>query len=148
MMKMKYSEIKMLFNDFNFIRFEVEDFIESYGIEEASKDFVVGGYRFIRHDYIDEIMCDELKSDEYMLGCFNAWFIADVLDIDCDVIEAMQKADAYEAIGKLIISMHKLIDLQRAYVSADSYGHHFNKYDGNQDELDIGSDTYYYFKEN
>jgi hypothetical protein len=143
---MKYSDIKMLFKDLGFGRFEVEDFVESH--EEADTDFEVGNYRFIRHDHIDEIMCENLKSDEYMLGCFNAWFISDVLEIDIDVIEAMQKADAYEAIGKLIISLGKIQELQQAYVHADSYGHHFNSYDGSEEEIQIGTDSYYYFREN
>ena len=143
---MKYSEIKMLFNEMLFPRFEVEDFVES--VTEGGEDFEIGNYRFIREDSIDEIMENELGGDDYMLGCFNAWFIADVLDIDMDVIEAMQEAEAYSAIGKLVKSMGKLEDLQKAYANADGYGHHFNKYDGNQDELYIGSDTYYYFREN
>ena len=60
------------------------------------RDFEVDGYRFIHMNDIDDVQQDELSSDEYILGCFNAWFLADVLGIDTDVIEAMQKAEAYE----------------------------------------------------
>ena len=43
-------------------------------------------WRFIREDAIDAIMQDELSADEYILGCFNDWFLAHVLDIDIYVI--------------------------------------------------------------
>jgi len=101
-------------------------------------------WRFIREDAIDSIMQDELSSDEYILGCFTDWFLADVLDIDIDVIQAMQKAEAFEALGKLVISTGKLEELQEKYVSADGYGHHFGHYDGY--EYNLNSQPYYAFK--
>ncbi len=112
---------------------DVRDVIQAVADNES--DFEVDNYRFISEDDIDQIQQDELESDEYILGCFNAWFLADVLGIDCDVIEAMQKAEAYEAVGKLVISMGKLAELQSAYASADGYGHHFNHWDGSEDEI-------------
>ena len=108
-------------------------------------DFEVSNVRFIRSDYIDEIQQDELSSDEYILGCFNSWFLAEVLDIDEDVIESIQKADAFEALGKLVISMDKLEELQESYASTDGYGHHFNHYDLSEEELTIGEHTYHVF---
>jgi len=105
-------------------------------IDNTESDFEAGNYRFIHTDNIDGIQQSELQDDLYTLGAFNAWFIADVLEIDLDVIEAMQSAEAFEAIGKLILSLNKVEALQKAYCSADGYGHHFNHYDGN--ELEIG----------
>jgi hypothetical protein len=93
-------------------------------------------------------MQDELKGDVYKLGCFNDLFLADVLDIDIEVIEEMQKVEAFSAIGKLVLSLGKLEELQESYVSADSYGHHFNRWDGSQDEVLVGTELYYVFKEN
>lgn len=114
----------------------------------GSKDFEVDGVRFIHCNDIDDILADELSSDLYMLGCFNDWFLADVLDLDVDVIQAMQEAQAFEALGKLIVSMNKLGELVDGYVSADGYGHHFNHYDGNEQELTIGVNDYYHVFDN
>lgn len=114
-------------------------------INNNENDFEVDGVRFIDSNSIDEIQQDEISSDLYMLGCFNAWFLADILEIDQEVIEEMQKAEAYTAIGKLIISMNKLEELQEAYQSADGYGHHFNHYDGNEEELTVNGITYHVF---
>ena len=101
-------------------------------------------WRFIREDAIDSIMQDELSNDEWLLGTFNDYFLSDVLEIDIDVIQAMQKAEAFEALGKLIISTGKLEELQEKYVSEDGYGHHFGHYDGY--EYELNSQPYYAFK--
>ncbi len=116
-------------------------------IADQSTDFTVDNVRFIDAAYIDDVQAGELSSDLCILGCFNDWFIADILGIDVDVIQAMQKAEAFEAIGKLIMSLGKLNDLQQAYASADGYGHHFNHYDGNEETLTLSSisTTYYVF---
>lgn len=107
-----------------------------------------GAYRVIAASAIDEIMHDELSSDEYILGCFNDWFLASVLDMDVEVIEAMQQAEAFEEIGKLVISMGKLPELQAEYASADGYGHHFSHYDGSEEEITLGGQDYYVFRVN
>jgi hypothetical protein len=120
---------------------EVRSFIDDDWREAVEQmqhdvdDFELSCYRFIKADKIDKIMCEELSNDEYVLGCAVDWFLADVLDIDIDVIQAMQSADAYEAIGKLVISTNKLNDYQQSYVSNDGYGHHFAHYDHNEHEL-------------
>jgi len=101
-------------------------------LDEGQTDFEMQNYRFIHQDEIDEIQCDELSSDEYILGCFTDWFLADVLKLDIDVVQAMQKAEAFEALGKMVLSMDKLEDLQQSYMSSDGYGHHFAHYDHNE----------------
>ena len=111
-------------------------------MDQESSDFEVEGYRFIHEDDIDKIMQDELSGDEYVLGCFNGWVLSNVLDVDVDVIRAMQEAEAYEAIGKLVLSLDKLEELQQEYVSADGYGHHFNHWDGSTDTIG----EYYVFR--
>jgi len=105
-------------------------------------------YRFINSDNIDDIMQDELASDEYILGCFNADFLSYIIDIDCDIIEAIQKAEAFEAIGKLIIRLDKIKELQQEYVSLDGYGNHFAHYDGYENEIHVLNEIYYVFKVN
>ncbi len=142
---MKYSEIKAL-----------KSFCENLASEPDWKevlteiiagfdDFEIDNVRFIKADCIDKIQQDEMKSDLYCLGCFNSWFISDCIDIDRDVIEAMQKAEAYEAIGKLIISLGKLEEMQEEYARLDGYGHHFNLYDGNEETITVNNVEYYVF---
>ena len=145
---MKYSQIKA-----------IKTFCESLtsspdwrevvlNIVQGINDFEVDNVRFINANDIDSIQEEELSSDLYVLGCFNAWFLADVLEIDQDVIESMQEAEAFEAIGKLIISLDKLGELQAAYSSADGYGHHFNNYDSSEEELRLKDGTTFYAFDN
>lgn len=93
---------------------------------------------------ITEIMCNDLEHDTYLLGCFSDWFLADILSIDIDVIQALQKAEAFDALGKLVLSMGKLEALQEAYANADGYGHHFSSYDGNGYETETVNGTFYH----
>ena len=114
-------------------------------IDADEDDFEVGGVRFIAEDAIDDIQAKEMESDEYLLGCFNANFLSGVIGIGTDVIEAMQKAEAFEAVGKLIISLGKLEELQQKYASADGYGHHFNSYDGNEVQVNLNGKCFCVF---
>ena len=142
---MKYSEVKQV-KEFCNNLFSTPDWKEV--IKNAcwyENDFTVDNVRFIASAEIDSVLADELGNDKYMLGCFNAQFIADVIGIDTDVIEAMQEAEAFEAIGKLIISMNKLEELASAYASADGYGHHFNGYDFSEEEVKVNGVSYYVF---
>ena len=95
-------------------------------------DIFVGDYRFIHEDAIDDILADELSSDEYVLGCFNASFIASVTKWPIVLIEAAQKGDQFEAIGKAIINGHFLQEMAEQYAKSDGYGHHFARYDGKE----------------
>lgn len=125
-MELALSEIK-----------EIKDFAGSdwreivEGMADEDDDFEVGNYRFIHENVIDEIMTDELESDEYILGCFNASVIAEATGWPQALIEAAQKGEAYEEIGKAMEREH-IEELQRLYVEADGYGHHFARYDGNE----------------
>lgn len=142
---MKFSEIKKIRN-FCGSLVSSPDWREVVAeIESNNTDFTIDNVRFIDSDEIDGIQADELGNDEYMLGCFNSNFLAEVLEIDQDVIDAMQNAEAHEAIGKLIKSLGKLEELQREYASADGYGHHFNSYDFGEDELCIAGRMFHVF---
>lgn len=118
-------------------RLSVSELLQNIN-DEIDNDFEVKyeshEYRVIKTDDIPEIMADELAGDEYILGCFNAWFLADVLNISQDVIEAMQQSEAFEAIGKLIIDLGKLGDVVEGYIGADGAGHHFSHYDFSEEE--------------
>lgn len=100
----------------------------------GSDDFEVGKYRFISADAIDEIQQDELASDLYALGCFNADFIADVMEWPVELVEAAQKGEAFEALGKAMLP--EIAELQAGYADADGYGHHFAYYDHETIDLD------------
>ena len=142
---MKYSELKQI-HAFCDGLFSTPDWREVAGnISNEEDDFEVDGVRFIEDGAILDILADELASDEYVLGCFNADFLAGVTGVDSDVFEAMQKAEAYEAIGKLVISMGKLEELAEQYASADGYGHHFNGYDFGEEELSVNGRLYHVF---
>ena len=98
-------------------------------IIEGKVDFEVDNYRFIHEDDIDEIQQQELEGDRYILGCFNAWFIADNTDLSLAIVEALQKGEQYEEIGNHIVDNGYLEVIQQDYSSADGYGQHFAGYD-------------------
>jgi len=145
MNKLSFSQIKEVIEFCNGLHSEPDwrEVVEN--IVSGSNDFEVDNVRFISTDEIDQIQCDEMESDTYILGCFNARALSDATGIDQCVFEAMQKADAYDAIGKLVISLGKLSDLQQQYCSADGYGHHFNSYDGGEEELRVNGTMYHVF---
>lgn len=142
---MNYSDIKKIKKLCNSL-LSTPDWREVViNIENEMTDFEVDNVRFINSNGIDQIMQDELAGDAYILGCFNAWLLADVLGIDQDVIEAMQKAEAFEAIGKLVISLGKLEELQEEYARQDGLGAHFNRYDGSEEELNVNGELFHVF---
>ena len=110
-----------------------------------SDDFEVDNVRFIKESKIISILADELADDEYCLGCFSSWFISSHLEIDDCIISTMQEAEAFEAVGKLILHNDDMEGFAEDYASADGYGHHFNSYDGNMEELTIEGELYYVF---
>ncbi len=141
---MKYSDLKMIKNLCDEL-VSAPDWREVVEGMQAETDFKVDNVRFIRADEIDQIMCDELKSDLYMLGYFDADFLSGILNIDSDAIESIQNAGACEALGKIIIGMDKLEEVQQGYVSADGYGHHFNRYDDNEEMIRVDGNEWYVF---
>lgn len=120
---------------------DVREVVENIVNEET--DFSVNDFRFIDESEIDEIQQDELKSDLCVLGCFNDWFIADNTDLSLRVVQALQKAEAFEELGELMAD--NIETIQSEYASADGYGHHFASYDSEtlEDLLNLG---YYAFK--
>ena len=115
-------------------------------ITDENYDFEIDNYRFIKVSEIDTIQQDELKSDLYILGCFNADFIEDNTNLSLKVIQALQKAEAFEELGELMLD--DIETLQSEYVRMDGYGHHFGRYDGNEYEITLNDVEYYYFKIN
>jgi hypothetical protein len=125
---------------------DLEEVIEN--INDKETDFEVDNYRFIHKDVIDDIMCREMSDDAYILGCFNAWFIAENTDLSIDIVEVPQKADEFEAIGQHIIDNDFVEEMQASSVSYDGYGNHFAHYDNNEIEDLLDVCGYYVFRIN
>lgn len=136
---MKFSEFKKLRS------FCIGNGMDAAGFRESAEfiiddqtDFRVESngneYRFIRDDVIDDTMADELKSEGYILGCFNSWVIADATGWPIELIEAAQKCEAYQEIGDAMTDDH-IIRLVEIYAGADGYGHHFSHYDGSENNI-------------
>lgn len=120
----------------------VENIVNGYD------DFEVDNVRFIKDDSILEIMVDEIFSDEYVLGCFYASFIASNSSLPIEMIEACQECEAFEAIGKALnntLNQDEKEAFCEEYASADGYGHHFNSYDFSEEELTINGKSYHVF---
>ncbi|QCQ57902.1 hypothetical protein Barba22A_gp051 [Rheinheimera phage vB_RspM_Barba22A] len=118
-------------------------------IESGSFDFEVNNVRFIKDDSILEIMAEEIfNGDDYVLGCFNAHFIADNSNLNYELVKAYQELEAFEAIGKALndtLSDSEKESFCEQYASADGYGYHFNRYDGNCEEIHINGELWLVF---
>lgn len=115
---------------------EVKELIETVG-SEIYYDFDVSfdgrEYRIIENCEIETVIKNELLDDEYLLGCFNAWFLADVMNIPACAIEKIQAADCSEALGMIVAANDEMLsELVGKYISADGAGHHFSSYDGSE----------------
>ena len=143
-MNTNYSNLKAI------IEFSLQnsiDFKETINnIINENNDFEVDNYRFIHEDSIDEIQCEELKSDTYILGCFNADFLADIINIPYKAIIALQKAECYSELGE--ICEDYISEIQQEYSRLDGYGHHFAHYDSNTIEDILSISGYYVFRVN
>jgi len=111
-------------------------------MQNSNEDFAVSDHRFIHRDEIDRVMTAELSSDTYMLGSFNAWFIAGITGLDINIIAKAQKNESYERLGELMLK--NIGDVVEKYISAEGYGHHFAPYDGYEHEIG----DYYMFRVN
>lgn len=146
-MKISLSEIKKL-KDFCNNQCSQPDWRQVLdNMTTYERDFEVDGVRFIDEDAILEIMMEEIFSDDYTLGCFNASFIASNSNLNYELVEACQKSEAFEAIGKAL-NETMCDDGKREfcaeYASA-GYGHHFNHYDFSEDSITIGGNTWLVF---
>ena len=112
-------------------------------VEDKEDDFEVNNVRFISSDSIDKIQQDELQSDLYCLGCFNASFLASVTGWPMALIEAAQKGEAFEELGEVLVEY--IEEIQEEYSRLDGYGHHFNGYDFSEDTIEIDGTEYFVF---
>ncbi len=113
-----------------------------------SDDFEVDNVRFIKSDSILSIMVDEIFGDDYILGCFNASFIAENSSLNYELVSACQESEAFDAIGKALndtLDQDEKESFCESYASADGYGHHFNGYDFGEEEFTINGVLYHVF---
>ena len=141
---MKLSQLRDAKNLSNELDIDFRELTEQ--ITDENDDFEIDNYRFIKVSEIDLIQQDELKSDLYILGCFVDWFIADNTNLSLKVVQALQKAEAFEELGELMLDDIEII--QSEYSRLDGYGHHFGRYDGNEYEITLNDVEYFYFKIN
>jgi hypothetical protein len=141
---MKLSQLREVKELSNELDLDFKELVTAF--IDSETDFEIDNYRFISANEIDEVQQNELKSDLYMLGCFNADFLSEHTDLSYKAIVALQKAEAYEELGEIVVDNIEAI--QEGYASADGYGHHFNHYDGNEWEINIDGTNYYYFRTN
>ena len=143
-MRATYSNLKAVIEFCNENSIDFKEVINN--ILSDDNDFEVNNYRFIYEDDIDSIQCDELKSDTYILGCFNADFLSDIINIPYKAICALQKADCYSELGE--ICEDYIEEIQSEYSRLDGYGHHFAHYDGETNEDILSISGYYVFRVN
>lgn len=141
---MKLTQLREVYQLANELGIDFKELVNN--LTDESTDFEVENYRFISAEEIDEIQQEELKSDLYILGCFNAQFIAENTDIPYNAVVALQKADAYESLGEMMVDDIEAI--QEEYARLDGYGHHFAHYDHNEHEIELNGVNYYYFRVN
>lgn len=88
---------------------------------------------FTEDDALNEVF-NMYEGDTYMLGCFNADFISNFIDLDYEDIRTMQESGHHEIIGKLILNSGNYEDMINDYIRSDGWGHALNSYDGNYAE--------------
>lgn len=111
-------------------------------------DFEVDNVRFITDETILSVMVDEIFADDYVLGTFNASFIAENSQLPIEMIEACQEAEAFVAIGKGLnatLDEDEKESFCEEYAGIDGYGHHFNHYDGEDEELNFNGVAFHVF---
>lgn len=105
-------------------------------IATGEQDFEVDGVRFIHDDVIVRTLVEELSGDRYIVGCSAAWCIAEATGWPLVLIKAAQKGGAYAEIGAAM-NTDQVRKLAEIYSRADGFGHHFNVYDGGEEELNV-----------
>lgn len=145
MKNLSFTELKNIVSIANNYGIDKKELLEN--IENENEDFEVDNYRFILESEAESIALDMYKYDEYMLGCFNDRFISDNCDIKLNVVQALQKAEAFSELGELMLD-NGIEELISEYCRLDGYGHVFGSYDGNNDEVTINDNLYIVFRTN
>ena len=108
--------------------------------------FIDMGYDREGVDYAEGILAEEMSSDAYGVGGFNADFIASHSDLSLEIVEALQEGEKFEALGQYLIDNDCVTGphgMAADCARADGLGHHFAHYDGETHELN--SEGFYGF---
>ena len=142
---MEIQEIKNIITLANNYGIDTRELYDNIVNEE--EDFEVDNYRFIKEDEALNEAVNMYKVDNYLLGCFNDWFIADNTNIPLRAVQALQKAEAFEELGEMI-QENDLDAFIEEYARLDGWGHVLSSYDGNNDEISINEVDYIVFRTN
>ena len=140
---MNYSEIKAAYKLAFDLDLDPRELVSQLSIKEL--DFDIDNYRFIQESNVFDIVKDSYECDPYILGYFNDWFISDNCSIPLNVVEALQKAECFEALGELMLR-NGIDELIKEYIRLDGPGHALNSYDHSCDEININGLDYIYFR--
>jgi len=140
------SEAKNIINISNDLDICKHDLLEN--IQNKETNFEVDNYTFLtENEALDEVV-NMYEGNEDLLGSFYASFIDDYILLDIDDIIALQEAEQYQVIGKLILNSGKISEMMEEYIRLDGYGHALNSYDGNYEELNINNVDYIVYRNN
>lgn len=118
-------------------------------VEEYDEDNYNNDYLVLTDDEADEKAADYIKDS---LWAFNASFIAGEIDLDEEVIQAIQDNGKCESNNDTIFNLiKKLGDIDsfiESAISADGRGHFMSSYDGCENEETINGTTYYIYRQN
>ena len=125
---------------FEQIEVRVLDYTESIeltykAVVSCEIDHSTRNWRIIDSNHIDNILAEEIADDSYMLGCFQAWVIADATGWPINLVEAAQKAELFSEIGEGMTE-EQINEVAKIYAQHDGYGHHFaTQEDGDEHEI-------------
>jgi hypothetical protein len=118
--------------------------VEEYDEDNYNNDFLV-----LTDEEADE------KAKEYIketLWAFNASFIANEIDLDEEVIQAIHDNGKCEGNNDTIYNLiQKLGDFDNFVeeaISTDGRGHFMSSYDGNENEETVNDETFYIYRIN
>ena len=133
---------------------EIKAILDAEGVDwkefiresRESDDFELDGYRFIRESAIDEIVVSQYEDDPYVLGCFTDWFISDHSSLSLEIVQALQSAEKFDAIGEHLIDSGESKDMILEACRFDGYGHMMDSYDGDTREELLTPAGFYFWR--
>lgn len=118
-------------------------------VEEYDENNYNNDYLVLTDEEADEKAKEDIKDS---LWAFNASFIANQIDLDEEVIQAIHDNGKCESNNDTIYNLiNKLGDFDNfcsEAISSDGRGHFMSSYDGNENEETVNGTTYYIYRQN
>ena len=115
----------------------LREFVEN--ARSGLNSFTVDDYLFCRDDdAARNMIIEQLDGDAYLMGCCSPMALADVTGLEPDTFTILHEAEAFDAAGKIVISLDKVADLADICILWDGAGHMLSSYDGEEVELGNG----------